>query len=201
MNPLEFLDALETIQLDKIQLDNKNEYTKEEVINLLKEVGLNYRKAIFNGEYIFNLESSSNEDVVVVDDKEYTVQKLVTSDDKYLLFLQINNEPDNFTQSDLQILSEEINKSVKKVDNIAGVLILQPGMDISLITAKLETNSYADTLNLTDEDRIIIQDIINNADSIIDDTSKKKYFTTDYNYSSYYTKGNTSSTSIYTKYY
>lgn len=200
MNPLEFLDALETIQLDKIQLDNKNEYTKEEVINLLKEVGLNYRKAIFNGEYIFNLESS-NEDVVVVDDKEYTVQKLVTSDDKYLLFLQINNEPDNFTQSDLQILSEEINKSVKKVDNIAGVLILQPGMDISLITAKLETNSYADTLNLTDEDRIIIQDIINNADSIIDDTSKKKYFTTDYNYSSYYSKGNTSSTSIYTKYY
>lgn len=200
MNPLEFLDALETIQLDKIQLDNKNEYTKEEVINLLKEVGLNYRKAIFNGEYIFNLESS-NEDVVVVDDKEYTVQKLVTSDDKYLLFLQINNEPDNFTQSDLQILSEEINKSVKKVDNIAGVLILQPGMDISLITAKLETNSYADTLNLTDEDRIIIQDIINNADSIIDDTSKKKYFTTYYNYSSYYSKGNTSSTSIYTKYY
>lgn len=200
MNPLEFLDALETIQLDKIQLDNKNEYTKEEVINLLKEVGLNYRKAIFNGEYIFNLESS-NEDVVVVDDKEYTVQKLVTSDDKYLLFLQINNEPDNFTQSDLQILSEEINKSVKKVDNIAGVLILQPGMDISLITAKLETNSYADTLNLTDEDRIIIQDIINNADSIIDDTSKKKYLTTYYNYSSYYSKGNTSSTSIYTKYY
>lgn len=200
MNPLEFLDALETIQLDKIQLDNKNEYTKEEVINLLKEVGLNYRKAIFNGEYIFNLESS-NEDVVVVDDKEYTVQKLVTSDDKYLLFLQINNEPDNFTQSDLQILSEEINKSVKKVDNIAGVLILQPGMDISLITAKLETNSYADTLNLTDEDRIIIQDIINNADSIIDDTSKKKYFTKYYNYSSYYSKDNTSSTSIYTKYY
>lgn len=157
MNPLEFLDMLETIQLDKIQLDNKNEYTKEEVINLLKEVGLNYRKAIFYGEYIFNLESS-NEDVVVVDDKEYTVQKLVTSDDKYLLFLQINNVPDNFTQSDLQILSEEINKSVKKVDNIAGVLILQPGMDISLITAKLETNySYADTLNLTDEDRIIMQ--------------------------------------------
>ena len=48
MNPLEYVDTLETIQIDKILLENKQEYTKDEVIDLLKNVATNYRKAIYN---------------------------------------------------------------------------------------------------------------------------------------------------------
>lgn len=194
MNPLEFLDALETIQLDKIQLDNKNEYTKEEVIDLLKEVGLNYRKAIFNGEYIMNIEAVDKSNVTIADE-EFSIQKLITEDDKYLLFVQITDVLEDITDSDMSILAEEISKAVSKSSNIAGVVLLSPKMEISLITAKLETLSYGESLKLTDEDNIIIDKIdnvkINDINTI--DTTK---FT-----SAYTIGGNNTSTSIYNNYF
>ena len=194
MNPFEFLDALETIQLDKLQLDNKNEYTKEEVIALIKEIGINYRKAIFNGEYIMNIEAVDKSNVTIADE-EFSIQKLITEDDKYLLFVQITDVLEDITDSDMSILAEEISKAVSKSSNIAGVVLLPPKMEISLITAKLETLSYGESLNLTDEDNIIIDKIdnikINNINTI--DTTK---FT-----SAYTTGGNNTSTSIYNNYF
>lgn len=187
MNPLEFLDALETIQLDKLQLDNKKEYTKEEVIALIKEIGIKYRKAIFNGEYIMNIEAIDKSNVTIADE-EFSIQKLITEDDKYLLFVQITDVLEDITDSDMSILAEEISKSVNKSSNIAGVVLLPPKMEISLITAKLETLSYGESLNLTDEDNIIIDKIDNIKINNI-------------NTSSYINRGNNTSTSIYNNYF
>ena len=159
MNPLDYIDALEEKNIDGLKSDTeKQEYTKEEVIALLQDVGLQYRKAIYNGEYIFNLESV-DKSIVTVQDTEYSVQKLVTHDNKYLLFIQITDilDESSFTQSDIEILGEEINKAVKKVENIEGVIILPPNMDISLITAKLNTLDYADTLGLTEDDKYAME--------------------------------------------
>lgn len=157
MNPLEYVDTLETIQIDKILLENKQEYTKDEVIDLLRNVANNYRKAIYNGEYIFNIEEL-DKDTITVNDKEFTVQKLITNDDKYLLFLQITDIiSDDFISSDLHILADEINKAIKKTTNIAGVMLLPPEMNISLITAKLDTISYAKKLTFTEEDIAMIK--------------------------------------------
>ena len=156
MNSFKYLDALETKQLNEIMSDSKEQYTKDEVINLLKEVRLQYRKAIYNGEYIFDIESLDKKDVKIKD-TEFSVQKLVTNDNKYLLFVQITNILDeSFGEKDIQDMAEEINKAIKKADNIAGVIILPSNMEISLVTAKLETLSYAKELNFSDEDYILL---------------------------------------------
>lgn len=152
MNPLEYLDALEEMQLSKIKQDSKQQYTKDEVINLLKEVGVGYRKSIYNGEYILNLETLQKSNIEIKE-TEFAIQKLVTDDDKYLLFIQITDILDeSFSDEDLSIMAEEIQKAVKKSNNIAGVVILPSNMEISLITAKLETLSYAKTLKFTEQD-------------------------------------------------
>lgn len=152
MNPLEYLDALEEMQLSKIKQDGKQQYTKDEVISLLKEVGIGYRKSIYNGEYILNLETLQKSNIEIKE-TEFAIQKLVTDDDKYLLFIQITDILDeSFSDEDLSIMAEEIQKAVKKSNNIAGVVILPSNMEISLITAKLETLSYAKTLKFTEQD-------------------------------------------------
>lgn len=152
MNPLEYLDALEEMQLSKIKQDSKQQYTKDEVINLLKEVGIGYRKSIYNGEYILNLETLQKSNIEIKE-TEFAIQKLVTDDDKYLLFIQITDILDeSFSEEDLTIMAEEIQRAVKKSNNIAGVVILPSNMEISLITAKLETLSYAKTLKFTEQD-------------------------------------------------
>lgn len=152
MNPLEYLDALEEMQLSKIKQDSKQQYTKDEVINLLKEVGIGYRKSIYNGEYILNLETLQKSNIEIKE-TEFAIQKLVTDDDKYLLFIQITDILDeSFGEKDLTIMTEEIQRAVKKSNNIAGVVILPSNMEISLITAKLETLSYAKTLKFTEQD-------------------------------------------------
>lgn len=152
MNPLEYLDVLEEMQLSKIKQDSKQQYTKDEVINLLKEVGIGYRKSIYNGEYILNLDTLQKSNITIKD-TEFAIQKIITDDDKYLLFIQITDILDeSFGEEDLAIMSEEIQKAVRKSNNIAGVVILPSNMEISLITAKLETLSYAKTLKFTEQD-------------------------------------------------
>lgn len=152
MNPLEYLDALEEMQLSKIKQDSKQQYTKDEVINLLKEVGIGYRKSIYNGEYILNLDTLQKSNITIKD-TEFAIQKIITDDDKYLLFIQITDILDeSFSEEDLTIMAEEIQRAVKKSNNIAGVVILPSNMEISLITAKLETLSYAKTLKFTEQD-------------------------------------------------
>lgn len=152
MNPLEYLDVLEEMQLSKIKQDSKQQYTKDEVINLLKEVGIGYRKSIYNGEYILNLDTLQKSNITIKD-TEFAIQKIITDDDKYLLFIQITDILDeSFSEEDLAIMAEEIQRAVKKSNNIAGVVILPSNMEISLITAKLETLSYAKTLKFTEQD-------------------------------------------------
>ena len=152
MNPLEYLDALEEMQLSKIKQDSKQQYTKDEVINLIKEVGIGYRKSIYNGEYILNLDTLQKSNITIKD-TEFAIQKIITDDDKYLLFIQITDILDeSFSEEDLAIMAEEIQRAVKKSNNIAGVVILPSNMEISLITAKLETLSYAKTLKFTEQD-------------------------------------------------
>lgn len=152
MNPLEYLDALEEMQLSKIKQDSKQQYTKDEVINLLKEVGIGYRKSIYNGEYILNLDTLQKSNITIKD-TEFAIQKIITDDDKYLLFIQITDILDeSFSEEDLTIMAKEIQRAVKKSNNIAGVVILPSNMEISLITAKLETLSYAKTLKFTEQD-------------------------------------------------
>lgn len=159
MNPLEYLDALEEMQLSKIKQDSKQQYTKDEVINLLKEVGIGYRKSIYNGEYILNLETLQKSNIEIKE-TEFAIQKLVTDDDKYLLFIQITDILDeSFGDEDLAIMSEEIQKAVRKSNNIAGVVILPSNMEISLITAKLDTLSYAKTLKFSEQDLDFIKSL------------------------------------------
>ena len=159
MNPLEYLDALEEMQLSKIKQDSKQQYTKDEVINLLKEVGIGYRKSIYNGEYILNLETLQKSNITIKE-TEFAIQKLVTDDDKYLLFIQITDILDeSFGDEDLAIMSEEIQKAVRKSNNIAGVVILPSNMEISLITAKLDTLSYAKTLKFSEQDLDFIKSL------------------------------------------
>lgn len=159
MNPLEYLDALEEMQLSKIKQDSKQQYTKDEVINLLKEVGIGYRKSIYNGEYILNLDTLQKSNITIKE-TEFAIQKLVTDDDKYLLFIQITDILDeSFSDEDLSIMAEEIQKAVKKSNNIAGVVILPSNMEISLITAKLDTLSYAKTLKFSEQDLDFIKSL------------------------------------------
>ena len=159
MNPLEYLDTLEKMQLSKIKQDSKQQYTKDEVINLLKEVGIGYRKSIYNGEYILNLETLQKSNIEIKE-TEFAIQKLVTDDDKYLLFIQITDILDeSFGDEDLAIMSEEIQKAVRKSNNIAGVVILPSNMEISLITAKLDTLSYAKTLKFSEQDLDFIKNL------------------------------------------
>lgn len=159
MNPLEYLDALEEMQLSKIKQDGKQQYTKDEVISLLKEIGVGYRKSIYNGEYILNLETLQKSNIEIKE-TEFAIQKLVTDDDKYLLFIQITDILDeSFSDEDLSIMAEEIQKAVKKSNNIAGVVILPSNMEISLITAKLDTLSYAKTLKFSEQDLDFIKSL------------------------------------------
>lgn len=159
MNPLEYLDTLEKMQLSKIKQDSKQQYTKDEVINLLKEVGIGYRKSIYNGEYILNLDTLQKSNITIKD-TEFAIQKIITDDDKYLLFIQITDILDeSFGDEDLAIMSEEIQKAVRKSNNIAGVVILPSNMEISLITAKLDTLSYAKTLKFSEQDLDFIKSL------------------------------------------
>lgn len=159
MNPLEYLDALEEMQLSKIKQDGKQQYTKDEVISLLKEIGIGYRKSIYNGEYILNLETLQKSNIEIKE-TEFAIQKLVTDDDKYLLFIQITDILDeSFGEEDLAIMAEEIQRAVKKSNNIAGVVILPSNMEISLITAKLDTLSYAKTLKFSEQDLDFIKSL------------------------------------------
>lgn len=159
MNPLEYLDALEEMQLSKIKQDGKQQYTKDEVISLLKEIGVGYRKSIYNGEYILNLETLQKSNIEIKE-TEFAIQKLVTDDDKYLLFIQITDILDeSFSDEDLSIMAEEIQKAVKKSNNIAGVVIFPSNMEISLITAKLDTLSYAKTLKFSEQDLDFIKSL------------------------------------------
>ena len=126
---------------------------------IVQEWGLGYLKSIYNGEYILNLETLQKSNIEIKE-TEFAIQKLVTDDDKYLLFIQITDILDeSFGDEDLAIMSEEIQKAVRKSNNIAGVVILPSNMEISLITAKLDTLSYAKTLKFSEQDLDFIKSL------------------------------------------
>lgn len=158
MNPLEYITALETKQLETILSDNsKEQYTKDEVIKILKDIGTEYRKAIYNGEYIFDIETLNKQDIKIKD-REFSVQKLITHDDKYLLFLQITDIDNTLDELDIETMAAEINEAMKKTTNVAGVIILPPNTDISLISAKLDYKVKQTNLKFNDEDFDILDE-------------------------------------------
>lgn len=153
MNPLEYFGTLHTMAMDKITIDTKESYTKEEVIELMDKLGENYRKAIFNSSYIFNVEEL-NGNVVSIKDEEYTVKKLLTEEGKYLLFIQLGERDEPITDTDIQILAEEIQKGIAKSSNISGVVIVPPNMDVSLITASIDRDADIAGLEFTEEELV-----------------------------------------------
>lgn len=153
MNPLEFFGTLQTMITDKIQTSNKESFTKEEVVHLLDKIGENYRKAIYNGSYIFNVEEL-NGNVISIKDDEYTIKKLLTEEGKYLLFVQLWEREDPITDTDIQILAEEIQKGISKSSNISGVIIVPPNMDVSLITASIDKETDIQGLEFTEEELV-----------------------------------------------
>lgn len=174
MNPLEYLDTLERLEIQKIKDDSKEQYTKDEVIAMIKELSLEHRKAIYKGEYIMDIETVEKRDIKI-NDTEFSVQTLITHDNKYLLFVQITDAlGKDFTDSDMEILAEQISKAVSKSENIAGVMLLQPNVEVSLITAKLDTLSYAKQLDVDFK----YYDVWSNGD--LNNAINNIYYTTSY---------------------
>jgi len=179
MNPLEFYGVLHTALTDKIQMSNKETFTKEEVLKMLDKIGENYKKAICNGSYIFNIEELNGNSVTIEDD-EYVVKKLLTEENKSLLFIQVAEKEDPITDSDIQILAEAIQKGVAKSSNISGVIIVPPNMDVSLITASLDKYQDIKGLEFTETEIDMISKLqdemsyINSYDDIL--TTMPKYF-------------------------
>lgn len=167
MNPLDFIDAYEHQLLSKITKDkinnNKTLYTEEEVIKIINEMSEKARAAIYNGEFIFNLEDINNQ-TITVDDKSFNMKKILSKNDGFILILQMTDVPEGeMTYSDLDILSDQISEAVKKAKNIEGVLILPPNFDIALLTAKTNIKDYGSKLlDLTAEDLQELEQYIKN---------------------------------------
>lgn len=158
MNPLEFFGTLHTMLTDKIQTSNKESFTKEEVLKIIDKMGQNFRKAIHNSSYVFNIEEL-NGNVVSIQDDEYTIKKLLTEEGKYLLFVQLGERDEPITDTDIQILAEEIQKGISKSSNISGVIIVPPNMDVSLITASIDEKSDIQGLDFTEEELVKLKEL------------------------------------------
>lgn len=135
MNPIEYLDTLETKTINNVK-SGPEQYSKDEVVQLLKDIGGQYKKVIFNADHVFELESV-DKTTVTVNDTDFVVQKLLTDDNKYLLFLQVVDELGTFEEPDMEQIAEEVTKAVKKSNDIAGLILLPPNFELSLVTAKI----------------------------------------------------------------
>ena len=70
MNPWEYLRTVFGKRKGKILADNKTQYTKDEVLAILDEVNTEFKKAIYNGEYIFNIETVNGQEIKINDTDE-----------------------------------------------------------------------------------------------------------------------------------
>lgn len=130
MNPIEYTEAIQKMQVNNILNDGKDSYTKEEVIKIIQEVASQQKKAIFNGEFIFDVDFI-NEEKVTIEDEDYSIKKMLLDGDKYIIFLQTENE-------DVEPLRRSVPDILKLSSNILGVFIISSKADVNLITAKLQ---------------------------------------------------------------
>lgn len=158
MNPLELIDLYETQEITKLQqrATHISPYDAEQIIVNFASL---LRKSIYNGEFIFNIETMQNK-VVQVSDKSFNMKRILSNNDKEILIVQLEkNQDEKICESDLDILSQQMEIAVKKSKNIDGVLLLDPDMEISLLTAKVSSNDYASkNLEFSDEDLKTLQD-------------------------------------------
>ena len=168
MDPLEMLDTFEEAAVKKIVFSKQKIYSKDEVTRLLKKAYSEGRQAIHKGEYILTLEDVDS-NLATVSGKEFSIQKLITEDNKYLLIVQVVDiDGDPFTDSDYSILSEELTNAAKIAGNISGVVIIPPGINLSLVTAKLDTDTYANSIGLFKKDNDDIVEKIKQMESYVD---------------------------------
>lgn len=174
MNPLDFFGTLHTMLTDKIQTSNKESFTKEEVLKMIDKLGDNYKKAIYNGSYIFNIEDI-NGNAVSINDEEYVIKKLLSEDNKYLLFVQLGERDDPITDTDIQILAEEIQKGIAKSSNISGVIIVPPNMDVSLITASIDKETDIQGLEFTEDELDMLKKLQENTHNFMSWSNDNPY--------------------------
>jgi len=148
MTPLELIDVYENQLLNKVQV--KPAYTSIEVEEIIRSFSTLMRKSVYNGEMILELETADKKNIQV-ENETFIMSKILSSDDKYLLFLQTTDET-VLNETDMDILYDNIRTAVANAGNISGVLILPPGAELSLVTAKLNQKDYAEHLGLTEED-------------------------------------------------
>ena len=175
MDPLKMIDTLEETAIKNIALSKQKIYSKDEVTSLLNKAYFDGRQAICKGEYILNLEDIDS-NIATVSGKEYSIQKLITEDNKYLLIVQVSDtDGDPFTDSDYSILSEELTNAAKIAGNISGVVIIPPGINLSLIIAKLDTDKYANAIGLFEEDTTDFTEMVKHVDVITKTMSSKMF--------------------------
>ena len=173
MNPLEYTDAVLKIQENKILSDEKTEYTKDEVLKIIEEMNLQQKKAIFNSDFIFDVEFI-NGDTAVIKDEEYTIKKMLVDNEKYVIFLQTSCE-------DVEMLRSSVSEILKVSSNILGVFIVSSKDDIGLVTAKLKT-PVNDFINYMDLDYTVLNTININYSTSSSGTNYYKYSTKSFNY-------------------
>lgn len=167
MNPLNYIDAYEKQVMSEIVKakvnQNKISYTDVEVMEIIKTVSAKARNAVYNGEFIFNLENVENQ-TITVDDNTFNMKKILSKSDGFILVLQMIDVPEgDMNASDLDILSQQISQAVKNAKNVEGVLILPPNFEISLLTAKTNIKGYENQLfDLSDDDLKELEDYMVN---------------------------------------
>lgn len=154
MDPIEYTDAVLQMQTNKILQENKEYYTQEEVMKIIQEMAHQQRKAIFNGEFILDINFISDEKATIKDE-EYSIKKMLVDNDKYVIFLQTES-------GNVEDIRNAVPEILKVSNNILGVFIVSSKADINLVTAKLstayDTSDYEfvsddlDTFNLFSQD-------------------------------------------------
>jgi hypothetical protein len=105
-----------------------------------------------SGEFIFELEGFDS-DKVTIDNAVYNVSKMLTENDKYMMFVQMLEVPEgDMTQSDMSQLANVLKKAVHNNPRINGVVLLPPNYEITLMSAKLKTSDYELPIELSEED-------------------------------------------------
>lgn len=139
MNPLEMIDIRQQQMLNSL---DKTIYDSTEVSKLLIKAFTFAKQAYITGDFIFELESFSGKKVTI-DNATYDITKMLTDNNKYMLFVQMLDVPEeDMTATDMSQLVNVLKKVAHNNPNINGVVLLPPNYEITLMTGKLNTSDY-----------------------------------------------------------
>ena len=139
MNPLEMIDIRQQQMLNSL---NKTIYDSTEVSKLLIKAFTFAKQAYITGDFIFELESFTGEKVTI-DNATYGITKMLTDNNKYMLFVQMLDVPEgDMTETDMSQLANVLKKVAHNNQNINGVVLLPPNYEITLMSGKLNTSDY-----------------------------------------------------------